>query len=84
MTPFPSLQTASAEDVQREVEGVLTRSDAQNLQQSVSLFVSALVSRSLEESSFYTPSTLARLVHTQCMSHRSVQQENKCLNNIVS
>uniref|UniRef100_A0A3P8VJZ8 Nucleolar protein 11 n=1 Tax=Cynoglossus semilaevis TaxID=244447 RepID=A0A3P8VJZ8_CYNSE len=69
VTPFPSLQTASAEDVQREVEGVLTRSDAQNLQQSVSLFVSALVSRSLEESSFYTPSTLARLVHTQCMSH---------------
>ncbi|XP_040893279.1 nucleolar protein 11-like [Toxotes jaculatrix] len=63
------IKTAPAEDVQKEVEGFLSRSDIQGLQPSVGQLVSILVSRSLSDPAFYTPSTLAQLVHTQCLCH---------------
>uniref|UniRef100_A0A665VC57 Nucleolar protein 11 n=1 Tax=Echeneis naucrates TaxID=173247 RepID=A0A665VC57_ECHNA len=55
--------------VQKEVEGLLSRSDIQDLQPCVGQLVSILVSRSLADPSFYIPSTLAQLVHTQCLCH---------------
>uniref|UniRef100_A0A4W6FU52 Nucleolar protein 11 n=1 Tax=Lates calcarifer TaxID=8187 RepID=A0A4W6FU52_LATCA len=63
------LTTAPVEDVEKEVEGLLSRSDIQDLQPSVGQLVSVLVSRSLTDPAFYTPSTLAQLVHTQCLCH---------------
>ncbi|GAA6227041.1 nucleolar protein 11 [Lates japonicus] len=63
------IKTAPVEDVQKEVEGLLSRSDIQDLQPSVGQLVSILVSRSLTDPAFYTPSTLAQLVHTQCLCH---------------
>uniref|UniRef100_A0A4W6FUM2 Nucleolar protein 11 n=1 Tax=Lates calcarifer TaxID=8187 RepID=A0A4W6FUM2_LATCA len=63
------IKTAPVEDVEKEVEGLLSRSDIQDLQPSVGQLVSVLVSRSLTDPAFYTPSTLAQLVHTQCLCH---------------
>ncbi|XP_022620735.1 nucleolar protein 11 [Seriola dumerili] len=63
------IKTAPVEDVQKEVEGLLSRSDIQDLQPSVGQLVSILVSRSLADPAFYTPSTLAQLVNTQCLCH---------------
>ncbi|KAG7223703.1 hypothetical protein INR49_015428 [Caranx melampygus] len=63
------IKTAPVEDVQKEVEGLLSRSDVQDLQPCVGQLVSVLVSRSLADPAFYTPSTLAQLVHTQCLCH---------------
>ncbi|XP_071361870.1 nucleolar protein 11-like [Trachinotus anak] len=63
------IKTAPVEDVQKEVEGLLSRSDIQDLQPSMGQLVSILVSRSLADPAFYTPSTLAQLVHTQCLCH---------------
>uniref|UniRef100_A0A8C6KTT1 Nucleolar protein 11 n=1 Tax=Nothobranchius furzeri TaxID=105023 RepID=A0A8C6KTT1_NOTFU len=63
------LQTASAEEVKKEVEGLLTRQDVQDLQLSLGQLAVTLVSRSLAEPAFYTPSTLQQLVHTQCLCH---------------
>uniref|UniRef100_A0A665VC48 Nucleolar protein 11 n=1 Tax=Echeneis naucrates TaxID=173247 RepID=A0A665VC48_ECHNA len=62
-------KTAPIEAVQKEVEGLLSRSDIQDLQPCVGQLVSILVSRSLADPSFYIPSTLAQLVHTQCLCH---------------
>uniref|UniRef100_A0A673CFK9 Nucleolar protein 11 n=1 Tax=Sphaeramia orbicularis TaxID=375764 RepID=A0A673CFK9_9TELE len=53
----------------KETEGLLSRADIQDLQTSVGQLTSALVSRSLAEPSFYTPSTLAQLVRTQSLCH---------------
>uniref|UniRef100_A0A8D3C434 Nucleolar protein 11 n=1 Tax=Scophthalmus maximus TaxID=52904 RepID=A0A8D3C434_SCOMX len=61
--------TPFLEDVQKEVEGLLSRSDMQDSQPSVGQLVSILVSRSLSDPAFYTPSTLAQLVQTQCLCH---------------
>lgn len=69
-------QTAPVEEVQREVEGLLSRSDIQELQPSVGQLASSLVSRSVADPAFYTPGTLAQLVHTQCLCHRSVRHGN--------
>lgn len=68
-----SVQTAPVEEVQREVEGLLSRADIQDLQPLVGQLASMLVSRSLADPAFYTPSTLAQLVHTQSLCHRSVR-----------
>uniref|UniRef100_A0A3Q3JXN6 Nucleolar protein 11 n=1 Tax=Monopterus albus TaxID=43700 RepID=A0A3Q3JXN6_MONAL len=63
------IQTAPIEEVQKEVEGLVSRADTQDLQPSVGQLASALVSRSLADPAFYTPATLAQLVHTQCLCH---------------
>lgn len=70
------MQTAPAEEVQEEVEGLFSRADIQDLQPSVGQLASTLVSRSLADPAFYTPSTLAQLVHTQSLCHRSVRHGN--------
>ncbi|XP_070777219.1 nucleolar protein 11-like [Enoplosus armatus] len=63
------IETAPVEEVQKEVEGLLSRSDIQELQPSVGQLASTLVSRSLADPAFYTPSTLAQLVRTQSLCH---------------
>ncbi|XP_067437567.1 nucleolar protein 11-like [Thunnus thynnus] len=63
------IKTAPVEEVQKEVEGLFSRADIQDLQLSVGQLASSLVSRSLADPAFYTPSTLAQLVHTQCLCH---------------
>uniref|UniRef100_A0A7N8XX93 Nucleolar protein 11 n=1 Tax=Mastacembelus armatus TaxID=205130 RepID=A0A7N8XX93_9TELE len=62
-------QTAPVEKVQKEVEGLLSRADIQDLQPSMGQLTSTLVSRSLADPAFYTPNTLAQLVHTRCLCH---------------
>lgn len=68
------MQTAPLEEVQKEVEGLLSRADMQDLQPSVGQLASTLVSRGLADPTFYTSSTLVQLVHTQSLCHRSVWQ----------
>ncbi|XP_056136327.1 nucleolar protein 11-like [Lampris incognitus] len=63
------IKTAPVEEVQREVEGLLSRANSQELQPSVGQLASSLVSRSLADPTFYTSGTLAQLVHTQCLCH---------------
>ncbi|XP_037621218.1 nucleolar protein 11-like [Sebastes umbrosus] len=63
------IKTAPVEEVQKEVEAVLSRTDIQDLQPSVGQLASTLVSRSLDDAAFYTPSSLAQLVHTRCLCH---------------
>uniref|UniRef100_A0A672IIH5 Nucleolar protein 11 n=1 Tax=Salarias fasciatus TaxID=181472 RepID=A0A672IIH5_SALFA len=63
------IKTAPAEEVQREVEGLLSRSDLPDLQPSVGQLAAVLVSRSLADPAFYSHSTLAQLVHTRCLCH---------------
>ncbi|XP_057699373.1 nucleolar protein 11-like [Corythoichthys intestinalis] len=63
------IKTASVEEVQKEVEGLFSRTDIQDLNQSVGQLASVLVSRCLADTAFYPPTTLAQLVHTQSLSH---------------
>ncbi|XP_017290679.1 nucleolar protein 11-like [Kryptolebias marmoratus] len=63
------IKTAPAEEVQKEVEGLLSRQDLQELQPSLGQIAASLVSRSLADPVFYCPNTLAQLVHTQCLCH---------------
>lgn len=63
------IKTAPVEEVQKEVEGFLSRADLGDLQPLVGQLASTLVSRSLSDPAFYSPSTLAQLVHTQCLCH---------------
>ncbi|XP_070684517.1 nucleolar protein 11-like [Pempheris klunzingeri] len=63
------IKTAPVEEVQKEVEGLLSRVDTQDLPPSVGQLALSLVSRSLADPAFYTPSTLAQLVHTQSLCH---------------
>uniref|UniRef100_A0A3Q0RGH5 Nucleolar protein 11 n=1 Tax=Amphilophus citrinellus TaxID=61819 RepID=A0A3Q0RGH5_AMPCI len=63
------IKTAPVEEIQKEVEGFLTRADLQDLQPSVGQLASTLVSRSLADPAFYSSSTLTQLVHTQCLCH---------------
>ncbi|KAK5866161.1 hypothetical protein PBY51_020371 [Eleginops maclovinus] len=63
------IKTASVAEVQKEVEVLLSRTDIQDLQPSLGQLASALVSRSLDEAAFYTPSSLVQLVHTRCLCH---------------
>uniref|UniRef100_A0A8C3B4I4 Nucleolar protein 11 n=1 Tax=Cyclopterus lumpus TaxID=8103 RepID=A0A8C3B4I4_CYCLU len=61
--------TAPVEEVQREVDLLLSRTDIQDLQPSLGQLASTLVSRTLQDPAFYTPSSLAQLVHTRCLCH---------------
>ncbi|KAM4585417.1 nucleolar protein 11-like [Odontesthes bonariensis] len=63
------IKTAPVEEVQKEVEGLLSRHDLQDLQPSLGQLALTLVSRSLADPAFYPPGTLAQLVHTQCLCH---------------
>ncbi|XP_061628351.1 nucleolar protein 11-like isoform X1 [Phyllopteryx taeniolatus] len=63
------IKTASVEEVQKEVEGLFSRADTEDLNQSVGQLASSLVSRSLADTAFYSPTTLAQLVHTQSLCH---------------
>ncbi|XP_054460508.1 nucleolar protein 11-like [Anoplopoma fimbria] len=63
------IKTTPVEEVQREVELLLSRTDIQDLQPLVGQIASTLVSRSLDDPAFYTPSSLAQLVHTRCLCH---------------
>ncbi|XP_010887648.2 nucleolar protein 11-like [Esox lucius] len=63
------IKTGPVEEVQREVEALVSRGDAQDLQTSVGQLACQLVGRSQAESAFYTPGALAQLVHTQYLCH---------------
>uniref|UniRef100_A0A674NID3 Nucleolar protein 11 n=1 Tax=Takifugu rubripes TaxID=31033 RepID=A0A674NID3_TAKRU len=63
------VQTAPLEEVQKEVEELLSHADSQDLQFSVGHLASALVSRSLANPSFYTSDILVQLVRTQFLCH---------------
>ncbi|XP_037112819.1 nucleolar protein 11-like [Syngnathus acus] len=63
------IKTASVEEVQKIVHRLLSRAAIQDLNQSVGQLASSLVSRSLADAAFYTPSTLAQLVHSQFLCH---------------
>ncbi|KAM6972456.1 nucleolar protein 11-like [Aplochiton taeniatus] len=63
------IKTAPVEEVQKEVEALLFRGDAQDLQSSMGTLACHLVARCQAEPAFYTPGTLAQLVHTLCLSH---------------
>lgn len=69
VNPQP-LQTGPVDEVQREVEALVSRGDAQDLQLSVGQLACHLVARSQAETAFYTPVALAQLVQTQCLCHR--------------
>lgn len=69
------MQTAPLEEVQKEVEGFLSRADGPDLQPSVGQLASALVSRSLANPAFYASNVLVQLVRTQFLCHRYTQQE---------
>ncbi|XP_037545688.1 nucleolar protein 11-like [Nematolebias whitei] len=60
------IKTTPAEEVHKEVEGLLSRQD---LQPFLGQMASILVSRSLADPGFYCSNTLALLVHTQCLCH---------------
>uniref|UniRef100_A0A3Q3VIX7 Nucleolar protein 11 n=1 Tax=Mola mola TaxID=94237 RepID=A0A3Q3VIX7_MOLML len=62
------IETAPMQEVQKEVEGFLSRADIKDLQPSVGYLASSLVSRSVADPNFYTPSILVQLVHTQSLS----------------
>ncbi|XP_019732124.1 nucleolar protein 11-like isoform X3 [Hippocampus comes] len=63
------IKTAPVEEVQKGVEGLFSRTDIQDLNQSVGPLASTLVSRSLADTAFYSPITLAQLVHTHSLCH---------------
>ncbi|TWW59473.1 Nucleolar protein 11-like [Takifugu flavidus] len=63
------IKTAPLEEVQKEVEELLSHADSQDLQFSVGHLASALVSRSLANPSFYTSDILVQLVRTQFLCH---------------
>ncbi|XP_040042910.2 nucleolar protein 11-like [Gasterosteus aculeatus] len=63
------IKTAPVEEIQREVQLLLSRTDTQDLQTSVGQLASTLVSRSLSDPAFYTPSSLVQLVHTRYLCH---------------
>ncbi|XP_029480761.1 nucleolar protein 11-like [Oncorhynchus nerka] len=63
------IKTGPVDEVQREVEALVSRGDAQDLQLSVGQLACHLVARSQAETAFYTPLALAQLVQTQCLCH---------------
>ncbi|XP_064804798.1 nucleolar protein 11-like [Oncorhynchus masou masou] len=63
------IKTGPVDEVQREVEALVSRGDAQDLQLSVSQLACHLVARSQAETAFYTPVALAQLVQTQFLCH---------------
>nr|XP_057946739.1 nucleolar protein 11-like [Doryrhamphus excisus] len=63
------IKTKRMDEVEKEVEGLLTRTDTQDMHQWVGQLASSLVSRSMADPAFYTPTTLAQLVHTRCVCY---------------
>ncbi|XP_020336746.1 nucleolar protein 11-like [Oncorhynchus kisutch] len=63
------IKNGPVEEVRREVEALVSRGDAQDLQLSVGRLACHLVARSQVETAFYAPGALARLVQTQCLCH---------------
>ncbi|XP_071246859.1 nucleolar protein 11-like isoform X1 [Salvelinus alpinus] len=63
------IKTRPVDEVHREVEALVSRGDAQDLQLSVGQLACHLVARSQAETAFYTPVALAQLVQTQCLCH---------------
>eukprot|EP00063_Salmo_salar_P052909 XP_014027744.1 PREDICTED: nucleolar protein 11-like [Salmo salar] len=63
------VKTGPVDEVQREVEALVSRGDAQDLQLSLGQLACHLVARSQAETAFYTPVALAQLVQTQCLCH---------------
>ncbi|XP_038142419.1 nucleolar protein 11-like [Cyprinodon tularosa] len=63
------IKTAPAEEVQKEVESLLSRQELQDLQPSLGQLALSLVSRSMADPAFYSSGALTQLVHTQCLSH---------------
>ncbi|XP_035634900.1 nucleolar protein 11-like [Oncorhynchus keta] len=63
------IKTGPVEEVRKEVEALVSRGDAQDLQLSVGRLACHLVARSQVETAFYAPVALARLVQTQCLCH---------------
>ncbi|CAL8333517.1 unnamed protein product [Merluccius merluccius] len=63
------IKTATVEVIRKEVEAVLSQADIQGLQPWLGQLAGSLVSRSMADPSFYTPSTLATLVGTRCLCH---------------
>ncbi|XP_071031594.1 nucleolar protein 11-like [Oncorhynchus clarkii lewisi] len=63
------IKTGPVDEVQREVEALVSRGDAQDLQLSVGQLACHLVARSQAETAFYTPVALAQLVQTQFLCH---------------
>lgn len=65
------MQTAPAEEVQKEVAELLSRQDIQDLQ--LGKLASILVCRSQADPHFYAHSSFVHLVHSQFLCHRSVK-----------
>ncbi|XP_077461363.1 nucleolar protein 11-like [Stigmatopora argus] len=63
------VKTASIEEVQKKVEELFSRTETQDLNQSVGQLASGLVSRCLADAAFYPSTTLAQLVNTQSLCH---------------
>ncbi|XP_048871035.1 nucleolar protein 11-like [Brienomyrus brachyistius] len=63
------IKTAPGKDVKRQVESFLGGAAGPDLQLGVGQVASQLVARCLCDPSFYTRDSLARLVHTRCLSH---------------
>ncbi|KAL1006067.1 hypothetical protein UPYG_G00067440 [Umbra pygmaea] len=63
------IKTGPAEQVQKEVERLVSRGDSGDLQTSVAQLVCQLVGRSQAEPAFYTSAALAQLVRTQFLCH---------------
>ncbi|XP_061681108.1 nucleolar protein 11-like [Syngnathoides biaculeatus] len=63
------IKTAPVEEVEKQVEGLLSRAETQDMNESLGQLASSLVSRSLADNGFYSTTMLAQLVHTQSLCH---------------
>ncbi|XP_043969746.1 nucleolar protein 11-like [Gambusia affinis] len=63
------IKTAPVEEVEKEVQGLLSRQDPKDPQPSLGQLALALVSRSLADPKFYSSRALTQLVPTRCLSH---------------
>uniref|UniRef100_A0A3P9MSI3 Nucleolar protein 11 n=1 Tax=Poecilia reticulata TaxID=8081 RepID=A0A3P9MSI3_POERE len=63
------IKTAPVEEVEKEVQGLLSRQDPKDPQPSLGQLAMALVSRSLADPKFYSSRALTQLVPTRYLSH---------------
>uniref|UniRef100_A0A3B5M8K9 Nucleolar protein 11 n=1 Tax=Xiphophorus couchianus TaxID=32473 RepID=A0A3B5M8K9_9TELE len=63
------MQTAPVEEVEKEVQELLSRQDPKDPQPSLGQLALALVSRSLADPKFYSSRALTQLVPIRCLSH---------------
>ncbi|XP_014822588.1 PREDICTED: nucleolar protein 11 [Poecilia mexicana] len=63
------IKMASVEEVEKEVQGLLSGQDPNDPQPSLGQLAMALVSRSLADPKFYSSRALTQLVPTRCLSH---------------